>query len=111
MKAVNTLRLTNTAAFFGPGPALLFEQIEETSSLRGATAACGLSYTKALRMIRDMERELGCAVVITERGGNQRGGTRLTPLGKQVLAAYREVEKELQQQAQKLVDEKFAFLE
>ena len=110
MKAVNTLRLANNITFFGPGPRLLFEKIEETSSLRGATAACGLSYTKALRMIRDMERELGFAVVIAERGGNQRGGTKLTPLGKQILQAYKEVEISLQEQAQKLVDEKFAFL-
>lgn len=111
MKAVNTLRLAKEKVFFGPGPTMLFEQIEATSSLRKATQLCGLSYSKALRMLREMEKELGFPVVITERGGSQRGATRLTDPAKKILQSYKKVEREVGDLAQQLVRQEFAWLD
>lgn len=110
MKAVNTLRVCGSTVFFGPGPKLLLQKIEETASLRKATIETGISYTKALRMLRKMEAELGFAVVESAKGGSERGGTILTEKGRLLLAAYVDVENELDEAAQRLVDEKFAFL-
>ncbi|MDL2325228.1 LysR family transcriptional regulator [Ruminococcaceae bacterium OttesenSCG-928-A16] len=110
MFAVNTLRLANTNVFFGPGPQLLLAQIEATASLRKATIETGISYTKALRMLRKMEQELGFAVVASAKGGSTRGGTTLTPKGKQLLQTYTEVQHQLQAEAQRLVEERFAVL-
>lgn len=110
MRAVNTLRIANRNVFFGPGPRLLLAKIEELSSLRQATIETGISYTKALRVLRRMETELGFAVVQSARGGSQRGGTRLTPQGRQLLQVYTQIEGDVAAYAQKLVDDKLAFL-
>ncbi|MFV0414035.1 MAG: winged helix-turn-helix domain-containing protein [Oscillospiraceae bacterium] len=110
MKAVNTLRIANTGVFMGPGPRELLCTIEQLSSLRQASIQTGISYTKALRLLKKMEEELGFAVVQSEKGGSGRGGTVLTPKGKQLLDVYTELEKQVQQLAQNLVDEKLAFL-
>ena len=69
----------------------------------------GMSYTKALRIIRTMEEELGFPVVISEKGGNNRGATKLTEKGKLVLSIYKEIYSEVSEYAEKLVDEKFKF--
>lgn len=48
--------------FFGEGPCRLLHRIEETGSLRAAAQAMGLSYSKALRMVKRAEKELGFAL-------------------------------------------------
>lgn len=111
MKAVNTLRIAGREVFFGPGPRLLLEKVRELSSLRQATIATGISYTKALRLIKKIEAELGFAVVDSAKGGSERGGTSLTPKGEQLLLAYAEMEAQVNSYAQQLVDEKLAFLQ
>ena len=107
MTAVCSLRMKNNSIFFGPGTRELLERIEETSSLRQATEGMGLSYTKALRMLRDMREELGFEVVHSEKGGNARGKTVLTEQGRQVLQHYAKMEEMVSAYAQKLMDEAF----
>ena len=53
--------------FFGEGPCRLLHRIEETGSLRAAAQAMGLSYSKALRMVKRAEKELGFARNFMER--------------------------------------------
>ena len=43
--------------FFGEGPCRLLHRIEETGSLRAAAQAMGLSYSKALRMVKRAEKD------------------------------------------------------
>jgi molybdate transport system regulatory protein len=87
----------------------VLEKIETYSSLKKATGAMGMSYTKALRIIRNAERELGFPLVISEKGGNNRGATRLTEKGKEVLAAFKEIYLEVSAYAEKLFTQKFKF--
>jgi molybdate transport system regulatory protein len=87
----------------------LLEKIETYSSIKKATAAMGMSYTKALRIIRNAEGELGFPLVISEKGGNDRGATRLTEKGRRVLAAFKEIYTEVSAHAEKLFAEKFKF--
>ena len=93
----------------GAGPVELLEKIETCSSIKKATEAMGMSYTKALRIIRTVEEELGFPVVVSEKGGNNRGATNLTEKGKQVLSVYREIYTDVSEYAEKLVAEKFNF--
>lgn len=111
MRAVNTLRLANKKVFFGPGPRQLLSRIDELGSLRQASIDTGISYTKALRLLKGMEAELGFAVVDSEKGGSARGGTRLTEKGRKLLQAYTEAEQEMDALAQAMVQKKFAFLQ
>jgi molybdate transport system regulatory protein len=87
----------------------LLEKIETHSSIKKATVAMGMSYTKALRIIRTVEEELGFPVVISEKGGNNRGITKLTEKGKQVLSAFQEIYTDVSAYADRLVNNKFKF--
>ena len=64
--------------FFGEGPCRLLHRIEETGSLRAAAQAMGLSYSKALRMVKRAEKELGFALTCKTIGGRGGGGSTLT---------------------------------
>ena len=59
--------------FFGEGPCRLLHRIEETGSLRAAAQAMGLSYSKALRMVKQAEKELGFALTRKTIAGHGRG--------------------------------------
>jgi len=68
-----------------------------------------MSYTKALRIIRTAEEELGFPVVISKKGGNDRGETNLTEKGRQVLAVFKEIYTDVSKYAENLVNKKFKF--
>lgn len=88
----------------------LFEKIEIYGSIKKASEAMGMSYTKALRIIRTAEEELGHKLVISTKGGNTRGRTLLTFEGKQVLATFRDIYLEVSAYAERLFDDKFKKL-
>ncbi len=111
MWIITRLKIGNKRAFFSVGPMELLQNIEKYASIKKATQEMGMSYTKAIRMIHIMEEELGFAVVISEKGGNQHGNTKLTSEGKQVLVAFEEIYDNVCKFAQKQLDEKFPFLE
>jgi len=51
-----------------------------------------MSYRFVWNYLKKMEEALGEAVVEKERGGIERGGTKLTPLGKDLLRTYERME-------------------
>lgn len=108
MRLINTLRLAKDEVFFGPGPRMLLENIDQQQSLQKASRKTGISYPKALRLLHKMEKELGFAVTEAYKGGADHGGTRLTELGRRFLRAYDEMERELKSYAQQLMEEKFS---
>ena len=109
MWIVTRLRIGKEKVFFSVGPMELLEKIQEHSSIKRATEAMGMSYTKALRIIRIMEDELGFLVVESKKGGSQRGTTILTEKGKKVLTAFQDIYEDVSAYAQKQLDEKFKF--
>ena len=109
MRIITRVKICGDRLFFSMGPMELFEKIDEYSSISKAAADMQMSYTKALRIIRVAEQELGFALVISEKGGNTRGQTRLTDKGRQVLSAFKEIQADVSDYAQKLFDEKFKF--
>ena len=109
MKTITRIKICKTKPFYSVGPMELFEKIETYSSIKKATGAMGMSYTKALRIIRTVEEELGFPVVISEKGGNNRGATNLTEKGKQVLETFKEIYTDVSEYAEKLVNKKFKF--
>ena len=61
--------------FFGNGPMRLLQLIGETGSLRGAAQQMGLSYSKALAIVKRAEAELGFALTEKTIGGRGGGGS------------------------------------
>ena len=90
MKAVTRIMLLddNGNKFFGEGPFRLLTLVEQTGSLRAATAAMGMAYTKALKLVRAAEAALGYPLTVRSTGGPDGGGSRLTPEGKEWLRTY-----------------------
>jgi len=75
-------------AVLGDGRVDLLRAVGETGSLTEAALRMGLSYRRAWGKIRDMERNLGAQLVQSEKGGNTRGSSRLTPRAEALVAQF-----------------------
>jgi molybdate transport system regulatory protein len=76
----------------GPGKADLLSLIAETGSIREAAERMNMSYTRAWKLVQTMNDCFREPLVSAERGGNARGGARLTETGEKALRLYREME-------------------
>ncbi len=72
----------------------LLERIDTTGSISAAANAMGMSYKAAWQAVEAMNNLSEQALVERQPGGRNGGGTRLTPYGRRVVAAYRRLEKE-----------------
>jgi len=76
----------------GPGKADLLECIEQEGTLTAAGKRLGMSYKRAWDLVETMNRCFESPLVETCKGGAARGGSNLTPLGRDVLARFRRME-------------------
>lgn len=101
-----TVRLFREEKCFGPGIAVLMEQIEKTHSLRGAAKEMDMAYSKAWKILKNAEEQLGFPLTQTASGGKV-GGTVLTEKGKDLLSRYRSYVRELNGFAEKTFSRDF----
>jgi molybdate transport system regulatory protein len=91
------LRITlNPETLLGPGKAALLQAIDETGSIAAAGRRMRMSYKRAWYLIDTMNAYFQEPVVVSAKGGHDRGGAQLTPTGRAVLASYRRMEKKAQ---------------
>ena len=76
----------------GPGKVDLLESIDQEGSISQAARQSRLSYRRAWGMVDTMNRCFKKPLVISAAGGKGGGGAELTPLGKKVIAIYRDME-------------------
>ena len=89
-----TLRvLGRNSAAMGPGKAELVERIAATGSISAAARAMGMSYRRAWQLVEALNRSYKEPVISTAIGGERGGGARVTPFGRQVLKAFRAMER------------------
>ena len=74
--------------FMGIGVLWLWEKVKTCGSLRSAASELGISYSKAFRMVQNLETELGVEVLERKRGGMQRTGASLTRFGEDFICLY-----------------------
>ena len=82
----------NEEQFIGSGLIELLDEIKEHKSINMAAKAMGLSYKKAHRMVNRLEADLKEQLLIRKRGGTERGGTDITPLGEVYVAEFKRLE-------------------
>lgn len=82
-------------SFFGLRSAQFLELIQTTGSMLSACQCMHMSYSKGWTMINEMERQLGCPVLIRSQGGSNGGGSSLTKQGAALLRAYREMQADI----------------
>lgn len=78
----------------GPGKVALLETIAEHGSISAAGRALGMSYRRAWMLVEAMNTGFGRPVVEAQSGGRSGGGARLSPLGAEIVARYRAIERE-----------------
>lgn len=76
----------------GPGKIALLERIEASGSLSQAARELRMSYRRAWLLLDDLNHALGEPVTTASVGGAGGGGARLTPFGRKLIIAYRDVE-------------------
>ena len=79
----------------GPGKIRLLELIDETGSISAAGRAMAMSYRRAWLLVDSLNTSFRRAVVDTQSGGRHGGGAHLTPLGRELVARYRTLEREV----------------
>ena len=90
MKPVTKIIFTddNGIKFFGEGPFRLLCSVEKTGSLRAAAMEMEMAYSKASKLLKQAEANLGFPLTIRSAGGKDGGGSILTPEGKRWLRQY-----------------------
>ena len=90
MKPVTKILFTddNGIKFFGEGPLRLLRSVEKTGSLRAAAMEMEMAYSKASKLLKQAEANLGFALTTRSTGGKDGGGSVLTPEGKRWLRQY-----------------------
>ncbi|HTI67105.1 MAG TPA: LysR family transcriptional regulator [Caulobacteraceae bacterium] len=83
----------------GPGKADLLEAIDCEGSISAAGRALGMSYRRTWLLVDAMNRCWAHPLVETIPGGGTGRGARLTACGREVLGAYRALEKQLTEAA------------
>jgi molybdate transport system regulatory protein len=91
--------LCDEEAAMGPGKADLLEAIQLEGSISGAGRRLGMSYRRTWLLVDVMNRCWRLPLVEATAGGGQQKGARLTACGREVLAAYRTLEKQIAEAA------------
>lgn len=87
---------------FGPGVAQLMRLVKEYGSVSAACKDMGMAYSKAWKMIKNAERDLGITLMEGTRGGESGGRTIITQEGEEFLARYTAFEEEAMMELEKL---------
>ncbi len=101
MRAETKVFLSNVRTFCGPGTVTLLKQVDSLGSVSEACAKTGISYSKAWKLIRNAERELGFPVVSRMAGGRNGGESQVTEEGRRMIELYEILEKRVSEAAQK----------
>jgi len=75
-----------------PGKADLLAGVHETGSIAAAGRQIGMSYKRAWLLVAALNSHFPKPLIEASKGGRSGGGARLTALGAEVLACYREME-------------------
>ena len=99
------LTLCTDERFFGPGVCELLERIRETGSIQAAAGQMEMSYSKAWKILKRAEEEMGVSLIARVTGGKNGGSSTLTAAGEKAVSDFRGIESKLSAYAGKLMKE------
>jgi len=94
-------------AIFGEGRLEILEIVEHSGSLHKASKELKMSYRAVWGKVKATEQRLGMKLVETRVGGVRGGGSELTPIAKELLARFRELEERQVEMIDRLFQEIF----
>lgn len=107
MKFDIKVKFYNEEPSFGKGVAELMRHCQKLGSLSKAYKAMGMSNSKAWKILKRAEEDLGFELVNRSIGGNNGGGSTLTEQGEQLLKKYDLYMQRLEEYSQSLFEEIF----
>lgn len=110
MRIAYKVWLDNKGKAFGKGPYQLLRHVEQTGSLHKASALMGMSYTKAWRLMRNLEKRLNFPLLERHRGGASGGGSLITPKARALLDRYERFQRDVDRVLEKTYREHFGRL-
>mgnify|MGYP001218690926 FL=1 len=99
LRCLTTVRIFGADKCFGPGIAELLERVDRLHSLRKATIEMNMAYSKAWRIVKTGEENLGFKLLKSVTGGKGGGGAELTDDARRFLMSYRRLEDSVRQYA------------
>ncbi len=99
LRCQTTVRIYGEEKCFGPGVADLLERVDRLKSLRKATIEMDMAYSKAWKIVKVAEQNLGFSLLVSVTGGKGGGGAELTQDAKAFLSAFRRFEQSVRQYA------------
>ena len=107
IRPVVEVSLVREKPFFDSRLAMLFQQVEETGSVRSACQRMQMSYTSCWNVIRNLESQLRRPLIERSQGGAGKRRSRLTEDGKKLLSLYEAYAEALKEDAGRLYEEYF----
>lgn len=99
LRCLTTVRIFGDDKCFGPGIAELLERVDRLHSLRKATIEMNMAYSKAWRIVKTAEENLGFKLLKSVTGGKGGGGAELTDDALRFLSSYRRLENAVREYA------------
>jgi len=87
--------------FMGIGVLWLLENIKKHKSINSAAKDMNMSYSKAIKILNALEKNLGQKVITRNHGGNERYGAELTSFGVSFVNKYNAFHKKIKVYAEK----------
>lgn len=103
MKCAVKLIIGEDRVSVGPGLISLLELIGDSSSVMEAAEKMEVSYSKAWKIIRQAEENLGKKLVLRKSGGPGGGSAQVTQEGLALIKAFRKTERQVSDFAAKKV--------
>ncbi|HEY8538780.1 MAG TPA: LysR family transcriptional regulator [Steroidobacteraceae bacterium] len=85
----------------GPGKIALLERMRDCGSLSQAARELDMSYRRAWQLLDSLNTSFREPVIVTSIGGKGGGGSEITPLGLELIEAYRALEAQVTALAQR----------
>jgi len=107
MKVAYKVWLDNNGKAFGDGPYKILKKVQKTNSLHKAANQMGMSYSKAWRLICNLEERLGFVLLERRAGGQSGGGSQVTPMAKDLMKHYEQFQKDVKIALEKIYKKHF----
>ena len=101
------LRVYREEKNFGPGVAELMQLVREKGSLSAAVKEMHMAYSKAWKIIKRAEEDLGFSMMEGQSGGEHGGKTVLTKEGEEFLDKYHAFVRESQEEVNRIFNKHF----
>jgi molybdate transport system regulatory protein len=110
MKIAYKVWLDSNGKAFGEGPYQLLRHVERTGSLYKAAAEMGMSYSKAWRLMGNLEKRLNFSLLERHAGGASGGGSFLTPKAQDLLHQYEKFRDDVEGALERIYKKHFGSL-